>query len=734
MRTTLLGSLLAAGLVSALPLVAQVAPRRRPPMVEPRVEATRPTLLPLADDPRPTNVRATPGHDYVTLTWSPVQLATAYVVLRSPAAEGPFDPITPVAVVDPGTPTAIAGIQPGAAVQRAGSGASRSDPVVPAAVVDTQFVDGGLTLEATYYYQVGASRSDGRSGTSATVAVTLPKVRIVSEGPRTTPVLQAADPGPTPTPTVSPLWGFADLHSHQFANLAFGGLFFWGSPLDSPAASLQSCEHAHGPGGTQDLIGAAVGKVLGHRTGGHPHYDGWPMWYSVNHQQMHVDWLKRAVDGGMRLMVLDAVNNELFCEISRKAPWVTSCDDMVVAEAQIGAAKLIEVQVDAAHGGPGKGWYRIVYSAREARDAISQGKLAVVLGIEVDDLFDCGNCDADSVRSRLQRVYDLGVRKLTPVHLTDNSFGGAALYNDLFNYNNFKVNRTFFRAVNCTEPAVEFRLGDAGPELAGMLNALGLANISTPPPYPSGAHCNFTGLKPLGRVLMHEMMRKHMIVDVAHMGERTLKATLAITDSGGYPVIASHAGLLDVAAGSKRSERALSNSQLATIQKSGGLIGLGIGGGEIADVASGLTRIANDCGRSTKTFAQYYLTAIDRLKGGPVAFGSDLNGLEKMTAPRFGNDACGRGKNSVPQAASNKVTYPFAGHRMSTTFQAMQAGTRTFDFNTDGFAQVGMYPDLLEDLKQIGLTTEELDPLFLSADAFVRLWEKAESMTVASLP
>ncbi len=34
-----------------------------------------------------------------------------------------------------------------------------------------------------------------------------------------------ADPG-------VPLWGFADLHAHLMAHLAFGGNAFWGLPYD----------------------------------------------------------------------------------------------------------------------------------------------------------------------------------------------------------------------------------------------------------------------------------------------------------------------------------------------------------------------------------------------------------------------------------------------------------------------------------------------------------------------
>ena len=30
----------------------------------------------------------------------------------------------------------------------------------------------------------------------------------------------------------APLWGFADLHAHLMAHLAFGGKAFWGQPYD----------------------------------------------------------------------------------------------------------------------------------------------------------------------------------------------------------------------------------------------------------------------------------------------------------------------------------------------------------------------------------------------------------------------------------------------------------------------------------------------------------------------
>lgn len=39
-------------------------------------------------------------------------------------------------------------------------------------------------------------------------------------------------------------------------------------------------------------------------------FDGWPRWDSVTHQAIYEDWLHRAVEGGLRLMVMPAVNSE----------------------------------------------------------------------------------------------------------------------------------------------------------------------------------------------------------------------------------------------------------------------------------------------------------------------------------------------------------------------------------------------------------------------------------------
>jgi len=48
---------------------------------------------------------------------------------------------------------------------------------------------------------------------------------------------------------------------------------------------------------------------------------------------------------------------------------------------------------------------------------------------------------------------------------------------------------------------------------------------------------------------------------------------------------------------------------------------------------------------------------------------------------------------------------------------------RDFDINLDGMAHYGMLPDFLQDLRNSGLSAEDLVPLFRSANDYVEMWE-----------
>ena len=87
-----------------------------------------------------------------------------------------------------------------------------------------------------------------------------------------------------------------------------------------------------------------------------------------------------------------ATTNEVYCQlavgIGAQAQRFDG-KDMVAADRIIEETYALERYIDAQSGGPGKGWFRIVSSPAQARQQIEAGKLAVVLGLEVSDLFNC---------------------------------------------------------------------------------------------------------------------------------------------------------------------------------------------------------------------------------------------------------------------------------------------------------------------------------------------------------
>ena len=104
-----------------------------------------------------------------------------------------------------------------------------------------------------------------------------------------------------------------------------------------------------------------------------------------------------------------------------------------------------------------------------------------------------------------------------------------------------------------------------------------------------------------------------------------------------------------------------------------------------------------------------------------IGFGFDLNGFAGGRRPRFGEDThC-----TAPQ--ENPVTYPFSSYGGDVTFTQATLGERQVDFNTEGFLHIGLLPEMIEDARRDGVTDEELEPLFRSAEAYVRMWERAEA-------
>ena len=586
--------------------------------------------------------------------------------------------------------------------------------VLVASPATAGYVDTGLPPLVRQFYAVTAVNADGESG----FAFPLPAV---------------AQARATAAPNAE-IFGMADLHNHQFANLGFGGELVWGKAWDprGPQFALPWCNAAHGLGGIDDIIGNYLGGHFpGHAVGGWDQFDGWPAWNSYTHQQAYYEWVKRAYDGGLRLMVVPAVNNSLLCAVNGQAPGF-SCDDMAAVDAQIGAAKQLEAYIDSISA-PAGGWYKIAYSATEARQLINSGKLAVVLGIEVDNLFNCrvsGNCTDADVRMKLDEYYAKGVRHLFPVHVFDNGFAGAALYNDLFDYGNRLTNNSFFAKRECGPEGYGYKAAPASGLVSVVATFLGIGN---PPANAFSAECNARGLSPLGETLVQEMMRRGMVIDIDHMSALAADQTLDLAESFSYPaVVAGHTGLVDLSIGTMRAESGKTGAQIQRIRNLGGLVAPHLHQGSTLQTGQEASlSVTNDCSNSSKTWAQAYLGTVSAMGGtgaAAVGFGSDFNGFSGEPGPRFGAYACPGDNPRNSQGGG--VPYPFAIHGPNGSFvghlDQSALGRRSWDFNLDGVAHAGLLPDFVHDLKTVGLSHTQLDPLFRSAEAYVAMWERAQ--------
>jgi microsomal dipeptidase-like Zn-dependent dipeptidase len=655
---------------------------------------------------------------------------------------------------------------------------------------------------------------------------------------------------PQPPPPRPAIIGFADTHLHQFANLGFGGLEVWGSPmdptLDTSAANDVAARRAlpdsdfivvplaeapnylaiggapmpftpvtcsdgspcaritiHGSGGSSDLLNSLVPNgSTGHGVLGYPDMDGWPAFDVHTAQQAYWEWLQRAHQHGMKLIVMLAVNNAVLCQLSvHYAPF--GCGDDGSVSRQIQGAKDLEDYIDARSGGPGQGFYRIVYNAAEARQAIYDGKMAVVLGTEVDTEWGCTpgalHCTDAFINLKVQEYYDSGIRVVYPVHLIDNKFGGAAVYNGLFELNNFLVNGSFFEMGVCGDP-IEWRseirqiisdaqvgvgiaigllfafgplalavlpaldlvaatllaalpvfaqmlpilapvLGDVAillaiPGLGGATLAIVAAVLILSAPGAVGSatdgNCNDRGLTSEGAALIDALMDHEMIIDVDHTSSPMFDAILDIAETRHYPgIVSGHTGLVGAArAGvapfsSARHEGNKTDAQVERIVDVEGFVSLGIAGGHRDSLRQISGAPTFDCGRSTKAFAQSYLYATQTLGLTAVGFGSDINGFAGYPAPRYGSKAC-QGDHPAGYDASTDVgrlTYPALDY-FDVALPKYTFGDRTWDYNIHGFANVGLFPDFIADLGAIGLSNEDLAPIFNAAEAYVRMWEK----------
>ena len=549
------------------------------------------------------------------------------------------------------------------------------------------------------------------------------------------------------------VYGIAETHAHVFTNFGFGGGgMFHGAPFHRLGVehALPSCEPFHGVDGRRDLIGygfsglsdldpdAVVPVIVAgrtpepdHVTDGYPAFTDWPSsWSSATHQTMYYRWIERAWMAGLRLLVQHATSNSVLCDFMTgidARPTRYSCNDMVAVDRQIEEAYALERYVDAQWGGPGLGWLRVVTTPGDARRVIGEGKLAVVLGIETSNLFDCfltpregyEACDEARVSELIDRYHALGVRAIFPVHKLDNAFspgdgdrnvGQLGSFIDSGHWSSFVTDcpavRSVFDRGNVTfgglnMPRADY-LAPAPNDMSGFpedpIGTLApfLPQLREPP--LEGDYCQSAGLTPLGEALLRGLMVRGMIVEVDHLPRRSYVRAYEILADNDYPAAGTHG-----------------NTNDGIVYELGGVSKIDLGRcsapdrpGAMGDGLRGRIQLIADHG------------------GYPAeGLGFDFNGFAGGPRPRFGEHSpC-----TTPQA--NGITYPFHSYRGDVTFTEPYLGERAVDFDAEGMLHIGLLPELIEDARRDGVTDDDLEPLFRSAEAYLRMWEKAEARGLA---
>lgn len=502
-----------------------------------------------------------------------------------------------------------------------------------------------------------------------------------------------------------PIRGVIDAHTHISSYEFMGGKVMHGDPFHrwGVAVALQDSKVIHGPDGSLDIIGNLYKYGdLSHRydTRGWPDFPWWPNHEQLTHSGYYYKWIERAWLGGLRIMVTDLVENEVLCNVQstiNPAGWINANSCNTMDSIRLQAQRMFEMQdyIDAQSGGPGKGFFRIVTSAQQARDVIADGKLAVVLGVEASETFNCGvrdYCSIAKLEDGLNELYRIGVRSIFPTHKFDNQISGSHVEDGFINIGQALATGYFFETKECDADTRGRHFSSGFPLLRDIpvVREL-LAQTGAGPDYDESIqHCNTHGLSDLGVYLVNRMIDLNMVIELDHASTDAVTAIMDIVEARGYSgVVSSHSWMHSNKSGGvhKNTQRMIA------------------AGGFVAPYNSD----ANDMSRRVERYLDEVETS-GFLPG--VGLGSDMAGLGGQAGPRT-------------DAGTDPLLYPFTSE-FGLVFDKQVAGNRVFDLNKDGVAQYGMIADHIQDIRERA-TPRVYNALMNSAEAYLQMWERAES-------
>lgn len=496
--------------------------------------------------------------------------------------------------------------------------------------------------------------------------------------------------------------GYIDAHTHGMAFEFLGGKVHCGRPW-SPwgvTVALVDCPDHTYTKGYGAVMESFLSGSLSHDPVGWPTFKDWPSPDSLTHEGTYYKWMERSWRAGQRILVNLLVENNQLCQLYPLKR--NSCDDMTSIRLQAKDMHLMEDYIDAQHGGPGKGWYRIVTNPAQARRVVNAGKMAVIMGIETSVLFGCHSrlgrptCTKDSIDRQLDEVQKMGVVQMELVNKFDNALAGVAgdegSTGYLVNAANTLETGSPWKMTTCdpNDPGVHDKDQDNslpipsqdalfGAVLKVLPPALAKA-LPTIPLYPAKHHCNKLGLTELGAYAIRGMAKRNMIFDPDHMSVKARKQSLNLVDKLNYPgVVSSHSWSTPDA--------------YPRIYQEKGFI----------------TPYAGDSDGFVAKWRRMLTWANPKTYWG-IGFGADINGLGAQGDPREG-------------AAKNPVRYPFTGLG-GVKVGKQVSGKRIYDINVDGVAHYGLYPDWIEDLRvQAGPAIVE--DMARGSEAYLQMWERA---------
>ncbi len=546
------------------------------------------------------------------------------------------------------------------------------------------------------------------------------------------------------------LYGIADIHEHIMSNLGFGGGIYHGAAfhrLGVPHA-LPDCSVIHGEDGRKDIFGyvndyVGIGgeafkavldafmagqlKEKNHETAGWPDFTDWPdARHWSTHQTMYYRWIERAWMAGLRLTVQLATTDYVICGIMVGGglnPSRFDCEDMTSIDRIIDETWAMQRYIDAQWGGEGKGWFRIVTSPAEARKVIAAGKLAVVLGIETSNPFRCyltpreggPTCDEAWVEAQLDEYYARGIRTVFPVHKFDNRFSPGDGSRGFLQAGNFLITGHWLNYTQeCVTDDMPTGWDSGGITYGGLLkprdeylspapeDTLGFEKDPLPvalkyldklmaPPL-EGEWCQNATITPIGEALFSGLMARGMIIEIDHFPQWSYRRAYEILEANDYPGAGTH--------GRHWNGRLFATGGVATF---------------------GLDRCQDpdNPGSTLKSLADRAALIESKGQYPGVSLGIDFNGIAGAPGPRFAQGACGK-----PQP--NPMTYPFTSYAGDVEFTQPYVGNRAIDFDQEGMVHIGLLPELIQDAVADAPDDKALEPLFRSAEAYIRMWEKAE--------